>query len=296
MTSEQALQYFLAGVTLGSIYAIVAVGYNIIYNATGIINFAQGEFVMVGAMTAVSLSKVVPLPVAVLLAVLATALLAALIEIVFIRWLKDPPVIRMIIITIGLSILIREAALHLWDEKVRALPFFTGSEISSVRVFGAYVSPQVFWVVGLCGLMVAGLHVFFRFTLAGRAMRACADNRAAAMLCGINTRNMVTLAFVMSGAMGALAGCAISPLTQTQYDCGAPLAIKGFAVAVFGGLGNSTAAVAAGLILGLLETFSIVALPLAYTDAVSVAVLLLVLFARPGGLFGRRETGLLREF
>jgi branched-chain amino acid transport system permease protein len=101
---------------------------------------------------------------------------------------------------------------------------------------------------------------------------------------------------MLSAGIGALGGCIISPIAQTTYDCGTPLAIKGFAVAVFGGLGNSTAAVIAGLILGLLETFSIIWLPLAYKDAISITVLLLVLFVRPGGLFGDREMGALKEF
>ncbi|MFH0921504.1 MAG: branched-chain amino acid ABC transporter permease [Fibrobacterota bacterium] len=293
---DQVLQYLLSGLTIGSIYAIVAIGYNIIYNTTGIINFAQGEFLMVGAMTAISLQTVVPLPIAVAGGIAVTALLAALLELVFLRWLKNPSVLRMIVITIGLSILIREAALLIWDEKVRSLPFFTGNEVSSVSLFGARVSPQVFWVLGVSTALVTALSLFFKFTLTGRAMRACAASRAAAALCGIPVRNMVTLSFLLAGATGALAGCLISPITQTQYDCGTPLAIKGFAVAVFGGLGNSAAAVAAGLILGLLETFSIIVLPLAYKDALSIAVMLLVLVARPGGLFGSREMTRLKEY
>lgn len=296
MTFEQIVQYILAGVTIGSIYAIVAIGYNIIYNATGIINFAQGEFVMVGAMTAISLSPIMPLPLAMVAAVIVTALLAALMELLFFRWLRNPSVLRMVIITIGLSIAIREAAMHIWDEKVRALRFFTGNEVSSITLFGAHISPQVLWVLGLCGLMVVALNIFFSYTLTGRSIRACSANRTAASLCGINTRNMITLAFMLSGAIGALAGCAVSPITQTQYDCGTPLAIKGFAVAILGGLGNSMAAVAAGLIIGLLETFSVVVLPLAYKDAVSIAILLIILFARPHGLFGSREEGELKKF
>jgi len=293
---EQTVQYILSGLTIGSIYAIAAIGYNIIYNATGIINFAQGEFIMVGAMTAITLSAFLPLPLAILFAVIITALLGALIEICCIRWLDRPSVLRMIIITIGLSILIREAALHIWDEKVRSLRFFTGNEVSSVSVFGAHISPQVLWVLGICALIVVLLNVFFKYTLTGRSIRACSSDKMAASLCGINTRNMVTLSFMLSGAIGALAGCVISPITQTQYDCGTHLAIKGFAVAVFGGLGNSMAAVAAGLIVGLLETFSITVMPLAYTDAISIAILLLVLFFRPSGLFGNREAGRLKEF
>jgi len=296
MTLAQLVQYILSGITAGSIYAVVAIGFNIIYNTTGIINFAQGEFLVLGAMTAVSLAAVLPLPVAILLAVVITMLVGAAIDFAFIKWLRRPSVLRLVIITIGVSILIREAMLHIWDEKVRALRYFTGSEVSSVRLLGAYISPQVLWVLGTSAVVVVGLNLFFKFTLVGRAMRACADNRTAARLCGIPARRMVTVSFMVSAAIGALAGCVISPLTQTQYDMGAPLAIKGFTVAILGGLGNSTAAVAAGLILGLLEAFAISILPLSYIDAVSIAVLLIVLFFRPSGLFGNREAGALKEF
>jgi branched-chain amino acid transport system permease protein len=293
---EQVFQYFLAGLTEGAIFAIIAIGFNIIYNTTGIINFAQGEFLVLGGMFAVSLSAFVPLPLAVVLAVAATVAVGALVDLLFIRWLASPTVLRLVVITIGVSILLREGMLHLWDEKVRALRHFTGSEISSVRILGAYISPQALWVLGISAVIVAALSLFFRLTLLGRAMRATAANRTAARLCGINTRWMVTLSFMLSAGIGALAGCAISPLTQTQYDMGAPLAIKGFTVAILGGLGNSMAAVAAGLVLGLLEVFSVSLLPLAYKDAVSLTVLLIILFFRPSGLFGRREVERLKEF
>jgi len=296
MPFDQILQYFLAGITEGAIYAVIAIGFNIIYNTTGIINFAQGEFLVLGGMIAVTLSAILPLPLAIVLAVAATMAVGALVDLVFIRWLASPSVLRLVVITIGVSILLREGMLHVWDEKVRALRNFTGSEISSVRLLGAYIAPQALWVLGIAAVIVVALALFFRFTLMGRAMRACAANRTAARLCGINTRWMVTLSFCLSAGIGALAGCALSPLTQTQYDMGAPLAIKGFTVAILGGLGNSMAAVAAGLILGLLEVFSISLLPLAYKDAVSLAVLLIVLFLRPGGLFGRLEAQRLKEF
>jgi branched-chain amino acid transport system permease protein len=277
-------------------YAIIAIGFNIIYNTTGIINFAQGEFLILGGMIGISLSSFLPLPVAIAAAVVVTMGVGALIDFLFIRWLKGPSVLRLIIITIGVSILIRESMLHIWDEKVRTLRHFTGTEISSIKILGAYISPQVLWVLGISAVIVVALSLFFRLTLVGRAMRACSDNRTAARLCGIRARRMVTFSFMLSAAIGALAGCAISPLTQTQYNMGAPLAIKGFTVAILGGLGNSTAAVIAGLVLGLLEAFSIAVLPLAYIDAVSIAVLLVILFFRPSGLFGNREASALKEF
>jgi branched-chain amino acid transport system permease protein len=294
MNLAQIVQYTLSGITVGSVYAITAIGFNIIYCTTGIINFAQGEFLIVGAMTAISLAQVVPLPVAIALAVLITTLLGGLIEIVFLRPVKNPTVLQLIVVTIGLSIVMREAMLHIWDEKVRSLPYFTGSSVSTVSLLGAQISPQVLWVLGVSAVIVAALTLFFRFTLTGRAMRACADDRMAARLCGINDRWMVTLSFMLSAGIGALAGCVISPVTQTQYDMGAPLAIKGFTVAILGGLGNSMGAVAAGLLLGVLESMVVSQLPAAYKEVVSIVVLLLVLTLRPSGLFARSDVSALR--
>jgi branched-chain amino acid transport system permease protein len=294
MNLAQVVQYCFAGITVGSIYAIVAIGFNIIYNTTGIINFAQGEFLILGAMTAISLSHFVPLPAAIALAVVITMLIGGLMEVVFIRRARNASVLHLIVITIGLSILMREAMLHIWDEKVRSLPNFTGSSVSTVTILGAHITSQVLWVLGVCGVIVMGLTPFFRWTLTGRAMRACADDRMAARLCGINDRWMVTLSFMLSAGIGALAGCVISPVTQTQYDMGAPLAIKGFTVAIVGGLGNSAAAVVAGLMLGLVETFVMSQFDVAYKEAVSIVILLLILVFKPSGLFGKSEIAAMR--
>jgi branched-chain amino acid transport system permease protein len=286
---EQAVQYLIAGLTYGTIYAVVGMGFNIIYNTTGIINFAQGEFVMLGGMIAVSLHALLPLPVAIAGAVLATMAIGALIEVAFIRWLVGPSVLRMIIITIGVSILVREAAFLAWGPNVRLLPYFTGNEVSAIPLLGARMSPQVVWALGLTAAMVLLVTAFFRYTRLGRQMRACAANRTAASLCGLPTRNLVTFSFVLSAGMGALAGCVVCPITYTGYGIGTGLAIKGFTVAILGGLGNSLAAVAAGLVLGVLEAFSVSLLPTAFKDAVSIAVLLGILFLRPSGLFGAGE-------
>ncbi len=294
-STSLTLQYLLSGITKGSIYAAVAIGFNLIYSATGVLNFAQGEFVMLGGMVAVSLGLFLPLPVAVTGAVVIVALVGCLLEILFFRRLRHHSILLMIIITMGLSIVIQEAALHIWDEKVRSLPYFTGNEISSLRVLGAAISPQVLWVLGAVGLMVALLHVFLKYTLRGRAMRACSSNPEAAMLAGINIPNMRTLSFGLSAAIGALAGCVISPITQIHYESGAPLAIKGFAAAILGGLGNPMAAVVGGLAVGLLEAFSVRWLPAAYNDVTAFAILLLVLFVRPHGLFGRPGGESVRE-
>src|SRR5512135_3716999 len=171
-----ALQYLLSGVTKGSIYAVVAIGFNLIYSATGVLNLAQGEFVMLGGMVAVTLSHYVPLPVAVAGAVVVVAAVGCLLEWSLFRRLPNHSVLQLIIVTIGLSILIQEAALHIWDEKVRSLPYFTGNEVSSIHILGAKISPQVLWVLGTVGLAVVALHGFLKYTLPGRAMRACSSS------------------------------------------------------------------------------------------------------------------------
>ena len=292
---ELALQYLLSGITKGSIYAVVAIGFNLIYSATGVINLAQGEFVMLGGMVAVSLAHYVPLPVAVTGAVLAVAVVGCLLELLFFRKLRRHTILHLVIITIGLSIVIQEAALHLWDEKVRSLPYFTGNEISSLHFLGAAISPQVLWVLGTVAVSVLALHGFLKYSLPGQAMRACSSNPEAAMLAGINIRNMRTLAFGLSAGLGALAGCVISPITMTHYEMGVPLAIKGFAAAILGGLGNPMAAVLGGLVVGVLEAVSVSRFPAAYNDVAAFAILLLVLFVRPHGLLGAPSAGQVRE-
>lgn len=281
------LQYLLSGVTKGSIYAVVAIGFNLIYSATGVLNFAQGEFVMLGGMVAVTLLQYTPLPVAVAGAVIIVTLLGCLLELLVFRRLRRHSLLHLIIITIGLSIVIQEIALHIWDEKVRSLPYFTGNEVSSLRVLGASVSPQVLWVLGAVAVAVLLLQLFLKASMPGRAMRACSSNPEAAMLAGINIPNMRTLSFGLSAGLGALGGCVISPITMTHYEMGAPLAIKGFAAAILGGLGNPMAAVLGGLLVGVLEAFSVSQWPAAFSDVAAFTVLLLVLFVRPHGLLGR---------
>lgn len=303
MSHDILAQYLFSGLIYGSIYAVIALGFNIVYNATGIINFAQGEFVMLGGLVTHSLSAVLPLPAAILAAIAITALTGGLLEFFFIRNIGrlikgmggKGDVMHLTIMTIGLSILLRELALKIWGEQVKTVRFFTGTESSSLSVAGAHFSPQLLWIMGATALVFAILSAFFRFSLSGRAMRACSASRVGSRICGIRAEAMVTLSFVLSAAIGAAAGAVTAPLTQTHYAIGTALSIKGFTVAVFGGLGNSGAAVAAGFILGIIESFSIIVFPEAFKDVVSIVILLSVLLARPSGLFGSREAGRLKE-
>ncbi len=294
--ASQILQYLVTGLSIGGIYGMVAIGFNIIYNATGIINFAQGEFVMLGGMIMVTLTAAMGLPVAAafILTVAIVALIGGLLERIAIYPLRNAGVLTMIIVTIGGSIVIKGAAMLIWGKESYILPHFSGE--TAINVFGAAVLPQTLWILSIMAVTVAILTLFFQYTLVGKAMRACAANRTAALLSGIEASRMVCLSFVLSAAVGAIAGIIITPISLVDYNRGFMLALKGFSAAVLGGLGNSGGAVAAGFILGILESLGAGLISSAYKDAISLVVLLVILFVRPSGLFGNREADRLKKF
>lgn len=292
----QLLQYTLSGITVGSIYALVAIGFNIIYNATGIINFAQGDFVMLGGMLAVYFYRSLHLPL--VLAGPAASLIVAVIGLLFERFaihpLKNPSIITLIIITIAASILFKGGAMFIWGKDTYILPSFSGDE--PIRFLGATILPQTLWILGILLLVFAALMVFFRFTIVGKAVKACSYNRRAAQIVGINVNRMVLLSFGLSAFIGGIAGVIVTPIALVSYDRGALLGLKGFGTAIFGGLGSMGGAVAAGLIIGLLEAYAAGLVSSGYKDAVALVILLFVLFFKPGGIFGKKEEQMLKAF
>lgn len=293
---SQFLQYLFAGITLGSVYGLVAIGFNIIYNATGIINFAQGEFVMLGGMCAVWLTASVGLPlgVAIPLAILMVTAVGVILERLVIRPIRRPSVLSMIIVTIGASIFLKGAVMLVWGKQTFSLPHFSSER--PIVMGGAAILPQDLWVLGITAAIVIALGLFFERTLTGKAIRACAFNRRAASLVGINVSMMVMISFALSAAVGAAAGAVITPKILVSYDRGTMLGLKGFSAAVLGGLGNSTGAVLAGLAIGVLEAFG-AGSPLShYKDAIALVVLIGVLFIRPSGLLGGAEASRLKKF
>jgi len=283
--SGELAQYLLTGLTVGAVYALVALGFSIIYNASGVINFAQGEFVMIGGMSAVSLvASGLPLAAAIPLAVAATTLAGLALEKLAVEPARGAPVVTLIIITIGASIFLRGLATIVWDKQLHALPAFTGER--PIALFGATVVPQSLWVVGATLAIVVALWWFFGRTRLGKAMLATSHNRLAAELVGIDVRHVLFLAFGLSAALGALAGILTAPITLTSYDVGVMLGLKGFAAAILGGLGSGPGAVAGGLVLGVLESLSAGYVSSAYKDVIAFVILLAVLFVRPGGIAG----------
>lgn len=286
---EQIFQYIISGLTLGAIYALIALGFNIIHNATGIVNFAQAEFVTLGGMmmyTFYSFFKI-PLFLSFFLSTATVTLIGALIERGPIRMAKSKAIIVLVFITIGVSSTIRGTALLVWGPDNMSIPSFSGEKV--IRVFGGAILPQHFWLFAIMVGVVVFLQYFFHRTLTGKAMRAVSVNRKAASLAGINVNWMVLLSFAMSGGVGAIGGMIIAPISTTSYDTGMMISLKGFAAAILGGYGNSTGAIVGGLILGVLESLCAGLISSKFKNAFAFFILLLVLILKPSGLLGYGE-------
>jgi len=288
--SEQIAQYLLSGFCTGSIYALIGFGFAIIYNSTSIINFAQGEFVMLGGMLSFFFQTTLKLPlaVAIILAIIVATASGALFERLAIRPLKNATPLSLVIITIGGSILIRGLAMLIWGKDTHSLPSFSGTE--PISLAGATILPQHLWIFGITLLTITANKLFFNYTITGKAMRACASNRKAASLVGIDVKRMVLFSFVISSAMGSMAGIIIAPLTMTAYDVGIMLGLKGFCAAIIGGMSSGFGTVLGGLLLGILESLGAGLISSGYKDAIAFIILLLILFVRPQGLFKKAET------
>jgi branched-chain amino acid transport system permease protein len=292
----QLVQYLFTGVTVGSIYAMVAVGFNIIYNVTEIINFAQGEFVMLGGLIMVFFTVTAKLspPLAFVLTIAAVTGVGALMERFTINPLKNASVLTMIIVTIAVSILFKGIAMFVWGKDPYIFPPFSGSK--PLFIYGAAIQTQTLWVLFMMAVMVVLMTIFFKKTRYGKAMLACADNPEAARLVGIKVNVMILISFALSAAIGAVAGAVITPISLMEYDRGALLALKGFGAAVLGGLGSFYGAVVAGIFLGIIESMCAGLVSSGYKDAVALILLLLVLYVRPSGLFGNVEASKIKEF
>jgi len=349
------LQYVFSGITIGAVYAMVGLGFTMVYNSTSIINFAQGEFVMLGGLLGVTavgtlkgfgLPAHVVIPIGFLIAVAGTTLVGMLVEKVaieptdhltifhyaaiavvayglcrlgelsfpvsvavaaaivagiyglfrktVIQSMRNPSVLQLIIITIALSILLRGVAMFVFGKDPYYMDHFLTEE--PINVLGATMLPQTLLIVVVIILVVIVVGLFYAFTITGKAMQACSFNRGIAKLMGINDRVMILLSFAMSAAVGSVAGYMVTPISLMDYDRGPMFALKGFGAAVLGGLGNGFGAVVAGFILGILEGLGAGLISSGYKDAISLIILLGVLFYKPSGLFGSTEVAKFKDF
>lgn len=287
--ADQLAQFVVSGLTTGSIYALIALGFCIIHNATGIVNFTQVDFITLGGMMMYTflLGLGLPMPLSFVLAVLAVTGIGGLVQRLAIQPARSHAIIVLIFITIGVSILTRGIIKVIWGKNQMALPSFSGD--TPLVIWNAAILPQSLWIFVITVLVVALLHLFFNRTRVGKAMRATSFNPAAAALMGVNVNRMIFLSFALSGALGAVAGIIIVPITTLNYNIGVMVGLKGFAAAVLGGYGNSVGAIIGGLLLGLLESMGAGLISSTYKDVIAFAILLLVLFVKPSGLLGYGE-------
>ncbi len=285
----QLLQYLITGLTIGATYALAALGFSIVYNASNVINFAQGEFIMLGGMiSAVLVSAGAPLPLAVIAAIVATAVIGFVVARIAIEPAREADVTTLIIITIGVSMVLRGGVEATIGRSAHTLPPFSGDK--PIHLAGATLLPQSVWVVGTALAVVAALALLFERTRTGKGILATAHNRLAAELVGVDVRRVVSLSFALSAAIGAIGGALIAPIANTSYDAGVMLGLKGFVAATLGGLGSGVGAVAGGLALGLMESLTAGYVSSAYKDAAAFVAVLVILMVRPRGIFGAATT------
>lgn len=280
-------QFMFSGLTTGAVYALAALGFTLIYNASGVINFAQGDFLMLSAMVAAALlGRHIDYGLAAAAGVAVTVAVGVLLYRLAIQPAGDANVVSLIIITIGASTFIQGVVQVVLGKNQQVLPPLSGD--APLRILGAYVLPQALWVLGTAAVLVAASAAFFRATLTGKAMLAVAANKLAAQAVGIPTRRILQLSFGLSALLGALAGLVAAPITTTVHDIGLMLGMKGFVAATLGGLGSGVGAVVGGLLVGVLEALVAGYVSSAYKDAVPFVLIIVILLMLPHGLFGAK--------
>ncbi len=286
--SELIPQSIVSGIAVGCIYGLIGIGFCVIYNASGIVNFAQGAFVMLGGMVTYSaLVKLgLPLAMAAVVAILVVSMFGIVLERLVVRplWDRQSAMFVMILATLAAQIVIERLTLIVAGDQPRTLPMFTDQP--PLRLAGLAISYQFLWILGVSALVIMVLAWFFSSTKTGKAMRACAIDRDAAALQGIPVSRMLALAFALSAGLGALAGVLITPTQYTAFNLGVPYAISGFIAAIVGGFGRPLGALAGGILLGVIQALAIVFLGAAFKNITALSILLLFLFFRPTGLLG----------
>lgn len=286
---ELFLSQVLNGLVIGAVYALIALGFSLVFGVANIINFAQGALLMVGAFLAFTLMRWgVPIVAAAAGSIVATAGLGMLIERLALRPLRNAPYIAPLLSTLAIAIIFDAAAELVWSAEIRRFP----SPLSSFVVFvgGAYLTGVDIAVMVVSVGVAAGLMLFLSRTWLGAALRATAQDPEAAAQMGIDVASMRQVAFGLAGALGALAGILIGMYYQSVFpQMGIPYGLKGFAAALLGGLSSIPGAIVGGLLLGVLESLASGYAGEGYRDAVAFSVLLLVLILRPNGLLGSRS-------
>lgn len=287
MGARDLVQYAVSGLTLGSIYAMIALSLTIIYNTTGVVNFAQGQFVMVAGLIAATLfGHGWPMFAIALCTIACTAVLAAVVYVVTVAPIPRATMFANILVTLGIGIVLTNIAQLAWGTEAKVLDPITKGP--AMHLFGATITRQTLWIIGVTACLMVALYLFFRHTRAGQKMLACAETREGASLVGINISLVKITAYVLAGALAGIAGFLITPVTSALFSTGITFTLKGFAAAALGGFGSPVGAIIGGLSLGLLESYGGALFSTGYQDLISLVALVLILMLRPGGIVGTR--------
>ncbi len=278
------LQLLVAGLSQGSVYALVAIGFVAIFSVSGVINLAQGEFAALAGLVAISFAgSGLPLPVAAVGAVASVVVVAVLMERLTIAPVRRMTTIVSLILTLGVSTGLKAVMLLVYGPNAEGLAPITPGALT---VIGVSIRYQDLWILGVAALVSVAVAFFYDRTLTGKALRACAEQPVAARLVGISLRRASLLSFAIAGVVGAIAGVLASPVSFTAWDSGLTLGLRGFVAATLGGLVSVRGAVLGGLLLGVLETLTAGYISTGLRDAVAFLLLIVVLVVRPAGVFG----------
>lgn len=282
-------QFLAGGLAIGAVYGLIGAGFSLIYSTSKVINFAQGEFVVYGGLATVSLTLFnIPASIALPLSLAASIVMGGALQGLLSTARKGSNELTYIMTTIGVAIALQGLAHQIWGTDYMTFALYPQG---AVKVLGASVNYATMTILIMTAVVCTALWFFLFRTMAGKAMRACANDSRAAQTVGIRPRRMVLLAYVASAAIGGLAGMLITPSQMMSYDNGVILAIKGFTAAIVGGLANPFGAVIGGVVLGLLEGLGVGLISSDLQNAYAFFALLLILLVRPQGLFGRPEPG-----
>ncbi len=277
-------QLFVSGIGVGAVYAVVALGFTLVWNASGTVNFAQGQLVMMGAYFAYTFLSIAHLPywVAIPGTVVASFLLGVLLERLTIRPVRRPDSLIVIIITIGIGLVFEALAQNIWGPQTVTIPTLSSAE--SIDVFGLSITTQSLWDILVCAVLMALLALLLQRTFLGRAMRAVAQDRDTARQMGIPAHTVISFTFGLNSALAGLAGLLLAPTVFVSPSMGISVTLQAFAAAVLGGFGSITGAVLGGLILGLVQVYTAAYISGSYADAAALVVLIIVLLVRPRGI------------
>ncbi len=285
---DKWLQLLVTGITMGSVYAVIALGFVTIYRSSRIVNMAQGSFVMFGGFFAFSMFQELGLPywLAGIIGVILVIILAVVMWLVVLKPMLRKSLVTMILLTVALSLLFENLSLVKYGGYTKTLPAFGGDH--TFKVGGVYITAQSLYIIGIVIVMLIGLYILNNRTTVGKRMTATATNPMAASLSGVNVTLMITISFVISAAIGAIGGVAISSYVGgITYAYGGLYGMMGFIAAVLGGWGSSSGAVVGGLVLGIAQALATGLVPAGYKNVVAFVILLIVVYFRPQGLLGK---------